>query len=308
MRKFIVALLSLAIVVTLAGCLGEETNSNKKRTPQTEINKDLEKITVVSREEGSGTRATFEKLIGFNQKNEEGDIEEPIVDDAMIKDKNAEVIASVVEKQSSIGYISFISLEEQFDVVKGLGVNGVEPTITNILSGNYPLARPFNMIYEEEKLSDVASAFITFIKSTEGTKVIATEGGIVDMSGRKAFRAFAYGDLVGELVLGGSTSAEVVAIALAEEFAALFKNVTFTYRATASKEGIEQAEEGGYDIGFASRIINPDELKEGFRSEVICMDGIALIVSAANEATDVSEDQIKGIYTGIIKDWREINK
>ncbi len=297
MRKLLVMLSSLALTFTLAACSDQNTEGGSTS---------LEAIDVVSREDGSGTRSAFEEIIDFNQKGDDDEIVDPITSNANIKDGNGVVATHVAGNDASLGYVSFVTLAENEGKVKGLTVEGVEPTVENVLSGDYGVARPFNMVYLEENLTDVEKAFVAFIESTEGAEIIEEEGGIANMEGRESFDSSAYDALTGNLVLGGSTSVEGVAKAVAGEFTALFPNVTYTYDATGSSAGVENAINGTYTLGFASRSIKDTELAQGITADVLCMDGIALVVNPSNETTNISMSQIKDVYTGSIANWSEL--
>lgn len=296
MKKLLVMLSSLALTFTLVAC-GDSESSDTGVSGA---------IDVVSREDGSGARGAFEELVGFAQKDETDQIVDPLTSNATIKDGNGVVATHVRENESSIGYVTFLTLEDSEGELKGLTVNGVEPTIDNVLSQEYPLVRPFNMVYMDENLSDVEKAFIDFSQSAEGAEVIEIGGGIVDNTA--SFDAAAYGDLSGNLVLGGSTSVESVAKALANEFTALFPNVTYTYDATGSTAGVTNAINGTYTIGFASRNIKDSELEQGITVDEVCIDGIAVVVNPANTETDITVDELKGVYTGTMTEWSELAK
>ena len=101
-------------------------------------------ITVVSREDGSGTRGAFVELMGIEQKNEAGEKEDMTRGDAEISNSTNGVMMSVAGNIDAIGYISLGSLN---DTVKALDVNGVECSVADIKSGDYVVARPFNVCY-----------------------------------------------------------------------------------------------------------------------------------------------------------------
>lgn len=122
-------------------------------------------IVVVSREDGSGTRDAFTEIVL-------GDAE--LVETALIQNSTGAVAETVSNDINAIGYISVGSLN---DSVKGLAVDGAEPTAEDIKSGAYPVSRPFNYVHNEsEPLSDVAQAFLDFILSEEGQKIVEEQG------------------------------------------------------------------------------------------------------------------------------------
>lgn len=123
-------------------------------------------IVVVSREDGSGTRGAFEELLGF---------EDALTQEATIAEGNGNVQSTVAGNENAIGYVSFTYIDE---TVKALKVEGVAPTTEDVLNETYPISRPFVMIYHEDNLSDAAKAYIDFLMSADGQKIVEDEGGI----------------------------------------------------------------------------------------------------------------------------------
>lgn len=307
MKKLLSLLAAATLMFSMAGC-GESTEKSEVQqdgensAPLTEETT-LGAIDVVSREAGSGTRGAFEEIIGFN-----GDDQDAMTEAAVIKDGNGVVATYVEGNESAIGYVSFVTLEENEGKIKGLVVDGVEPTSENVLSGDYSVARPFKMVYKEENITDVDRAFMDFLASIEGLEILEEKGAIVDTTNAQSFDVTAYGDLSGTMTLGGSTSTEKAVKAAAEEFVALFPNVQFSYDATASGTGVKNAISGSYSLGFASREIKESELAEGITEVTLCMDGIALIVNPENTVEEISKEQILEVYTGKITDWSELTE
>ena len=113
-------------------------------------------------------------------------------------------------------------------------------------------------------------------------------------------------ELSGTVATDGSTSMEKLIGALGESFMNLNKGVTFTYNPTGSGSGITAVKEGRCDIGLSSRALKDEEKKDGLKGTVLALDGIAIIVSPDNKVEDLSLEQIAGIYTGEIKNWKEV--
>ncbi len=111
--------------------------------------------------------------------------------------------------------------------------------------------------------------------------------------------------IIGSINAGGSTSVEKAAKTALEEFVALNPEVTFEYDATGSSAGIKNVKDGTYKIGFSSRELK-DEEKQGIEYKVIALDGIALVVNPNNKVENITLEQIKGIFTGEIKNWSEL--
>ncbi len=103
----------------------------------------------------------------------------------------------------------------------------------------------------------------------------------------------------------GSTSMEKVMGYLSESYMSDNENVTVTYNPTGSGAGIQAVAEGRCDIGLASRNLK-DEEKANLNETVVAIDGIAVIVNNENTVSDLTIEQIAGIYKGEITNWKEL--
>lgn len=144
-----------------------------------------EYINVVSREDGSGTRGAFIELFGVEEKNEAGDKIDNTTDEAIITNSTDVMLTTVSGDEYSIGYVSLGSLN---DSVKAVSIDGAEATVDNIKSGDYTIARPFN-IATKGTPSDVAQDFINFIMSADGQAVISDNKYIPVDDGAAAFES-----------------------------------------------------------------------------------------------------------------------
>lgn len=250
-------------------------------------------ITVISREDGSGTRGAFTELMGIA-----ADDVDNTVATAEISNSTSVVIQSVAGNENAIGYISLGSLSSD---VKAVSVDGVEATVDNIVGGTYKVSRPFNIATRED-ISDLAADFVSYIMSADGQAIIE-EKGYIKVSDNGAYTP---SGLEGTIVVAGSTSVAPVMEVLADEYKKLNSGVTIEIQQTGSSAGMTSAIEGACDIGMASREVKDSELAEGLIPTVIAMDGIAVIVNNENDIANLTSDQIKGIYTGEITDWSEI--
>ena len=111
--------------------------------------------------------------------------------------------------------------------------------------------------------------------------------------------------LSGSVSTDGSTSMEEVIGVLGEQFKA-DTGVSVTYNPTGSGAGIEAVKNGSCDIGLASRALKDEEKAGGLTETTVALDGIAVIVNAENPVTDLTLEQIAGIYTGAVSDWSEV--
>lgn len=260
-----------------------------------------DKITVISREDGSGTRGAFIELTGIEEKDSNGNKTDNTKKDALICKSTDVVLTQVSGDKNAIGYISFGSLN---DTVKALKVEGVEPSTATIESGDYKIVRPFN-IAVKDGLSDAAQDFENYILSSDGQDIIEKAGYIkID----KSAAAYASNNASGKVVVSGSSSVTPVMEKLAEAYQKANTNVTVDVQQSDSSTGIKDAINGTSDIGMASRDISDDELSQGIKSVTIAQDAIAVIVNKDNAVDNITMDEIKAIYTGSKTTWSDESK
>ena len=277
-----IALGTMMIGTALTGCGGSDEG----------ISADTE-ISVISREEGSGTRSAFVELMGVVDKDDK-DI---TVGTSEITSSTSVMITTVKDNAAAIGYISLGSMSED---VKAVKVDGVDATAENVKNGSYKVSRPFNIAYKEDKLSDVAKDFVSYIESDEGQQIIADNGYISVAAGD----SYTASKMEGKLVIAGSTSVAPVMEKIAEAYMKLNANVTIEIQQSGSSAGMTSAIEEACDIGMASREVKTSEIEKGLTSKTIAVDGIAVIVNKENTlADDLTSEQIKGIYLGDITTW-----
>lgn len=251
-------------------------------------------ITVISREEGSGTRDAFTELTGVLQ-----DDVDKTVDTAEISNSTSVVTQSVAGNDAAIGYISLGSLD---DSVKAVKVDGAEASVDTVKSGDYKLQRPFNIVTKGE-VAELPQDFINFIMSKNGQKIIEEEGYIAANENTGDYKA---SGLTGTITLAGSTSVSPVMEVLADKYKELNSGVTIEIQQTGSGAGIQSTIEGVCDIGMASRALADDEASQGLTSQEIALDGIAVIVNNDNSVEDLTTDQIVKIFTGEITNWADV--
>lgn len=289
MKKVLACAVSaLMLTALLAGCGGENTN-NPSGTDTTDPSSGSSAmsgaITVLSREEGSGTRSAFEELFGM----------EETIASAETTNSTGVMMTTVAGNKSAIGYISLGSLD---DTVKAISIDGAEPSVANVENGSYKVSRPFN-IATKSGLSEVAQDFVNFIMSDEGQKVVEDEGYIP----QESTGAFSGTNPSGTVSVNGSSSVTPLMEKLKEAYEAVNTNATIEINQTDSSTGMSTALEGVCDIGMASRALKDEELSGGLIATCIATDGIAVIVNKENSVDGLTSDQVKGIYTGEITDW-----
>lgn len=294
------ALFGVLAVSAFAGCGGASSSSNGSSDAGSDAAKfDASKtISVVTREEGSGTRDAFTELTGVLVKDGDNKTDNTTTSAVTINSTEA-VITNVKDNDAAIGYISLGSLN---DTVKALKIGGVEATADNVKSGDYAVSRPFNIAYKGE-LSDVAQDFVDYIMSSDGQKIVS-DNGYVTVSKNAAYSGKKPS---GKISVAGSSSVSPVMEKLAEAYQKVNTNAKVEIQTSDSSAGMQSAMGGTCDIGMASRDLK-DEEKSALKVETIAKDGIAVIVNNANTCDDLTLDQVKSIYTGETTVWSDIIK
>lgn len=294
------ALFGVLAVSAFAGCGGAGSSSNGSSNAGSDAAKfDASKtISVVTREEGSGTRDAFTELTGVLVKDGDNKTDNTTTSAVTINSTEA-VITNVKDNEAAIGYISLGSLN---DTVKALKIGGVEATADNVKSGDYAVSRPFNIAYKGE-LSDVAQDFVDYIMSSDGQKIVS-DNGYVTVSENAAYSGKKPS---GKISVAGSSSVSPVMEKLAEAYQKVNTNAKVEIQTSDSSAGMQSAMGGTCDIGMASRELK-DEEKSALKVETIAKDGIAVIVNNANTCDDLTLDQVKSIYTGETTVWSDIIK
>ena len=251
-------------------------------------------ITVMSREDGSGTRGAFVELTGVEQD----DVDMTTVD-AVITNSTAVMLTSVAGDPAAIGYVSMGSLNE---TVKAVSVDGNAATVEGVKDGSYTLARPF-VVTTYGEVDEIAQDLLNYIMSAEGQAIINEEGYIAIDDAAEAYTA---AGVSGEITVGGSSSVTPVMEKLAEAYMALNPDVTVVVQQSDSTTGVTGTIEGTVDLGMASRALKAEEEEQGVVGTTIAMDGIAVIVNLENDTENLTTEQIMNIYTGAITDWSEL--
>lgn len=256
-----------------------------------------EEITVVSREDGSGTRGAFIELFGVEVKGDDGSKSDMTVKTAVIANKTGVMLTNIAGDPNAIGYVSLGSLN---DSVKALAIDGVEATAENVQNGTYPIARPF-IIATKGAASGLAKDFIDFILSAEGQQVV-TDGYIpIDQQAT----AYAGEKPEGKIAVAGSSSVTPIMEKLKEAYVAINPKAEIEIQMTDSTAGMTAAMEGTCDIGMASRDLKESELQE-LTGIPIALDGIAVIVNSKNPVGKMTSAQVKSIFTGETTSWDSI--
>ncbi len=285
-----------AAETTEAGDSGETTKAAE--SGKGDVKGSSGEITVVSREDGSGTRGAFIELLGIEEKDANGEKMDMTTEDAKITNSTSVMMTTVEGDVNAIGYISLGSLNESVTAVK---VDGAEATADNVAAGTYKVQRPFN-IATNGTPSEAAQDFINFIMSKEGQAVVV-DNGYIAVGDQPEYEA---GNAEGKIVVAGSSSVTPVMEKLKEAYAAVNPKVEIEVQQSDSTTGMQSAIDGLCDIGMASRELKDSETEAGLTATVIAQDGIAIIVNNGSGIKELTSEQIKSIYTGEITTWEDI--
>ncbi|MGC9346913.1 MAG: phosphate ABC transporter substrate-binding protein PstS family protein [Anaerolineae bacterium] len=253
-------------------------------------------ITVISREEGSGTRGAFEEMVMGEDA--------AITDSAIFQDSNGKVRTAVASTPNSIAFLSFGYLDNS---VLAISIDGVEPTVENAVNGSYPVVRPLNMVTLGEPEGAVKD-FLDFVMSPDGQAIVVDEGFIAVVEGmgeESASEPPAEGQ--GQISIAGSTTVQPVAEKVGEAFSEM-TGVKVDVAGGGSSSGVKAAGDGTADIGNASRDIKDSELETypELVIHTIAKDGIAIVSHPEGTVDELTTDQVRDIFAGVITDWSEV--
>ena len=267
---------SILLLVSLAGLVacsnGAAFDSSKS-------------ITVITREDGSGTKSAFMEILGLKGK---ADVENAVIQTGT---------AAVMQEVSTNPYaIAFDSLGYVTDAVKKLNVDGVEPTIANIKSGSYTISRPLNVIYKEDtiKNSSVFSAYLAFLKSSDAQTIISDEGYVSVQDNASAYTKD--DSLSGTIQIAGSTSLKPLMEKLAEKFETYQPSVKVNVAGGGSGTGYTNGENGTSNFGMISEVFNSSKAAS-CTYYTVAKDGIAVIVNKNNPLTTISKTDLSNVYS-----------
>ena len=291
MKKIFALVLTFALTLctlgALTSCGGAKFDENKN-------------ISVVAREDGSGTKSAFMEIIGLKGKAD--------VSGVIIGANTAAVLNEVKGNPLAIGYDS---LGYVTDEVKMLKVDGVAATVENVKNGTYKISRPLNVVYQESKVaSEVNTAFLAFLQSSDAQKIISDNGYVSTKDGAVAYTVVP--GLSGEINISGSTSLKPLMEKLAAKFETVQSGVKVTVGGGGSGTGYNDAKNGVSDFGMISEKFKTEKAENCTYYEV-AKDGIAVIVNKENPLDNISMDDLKNIYNvdagdAAIKVWADVSK
>ncbi|MGX3011652.1 substrate-binding domain-containing protein [Helicobacter sp. 23-1044] len=257
------------------------------------------KINVISREDGSGTRGAFVEIFGLLEKKGDKKVDTTTLK-AEITNSTAVMLQSIAKDKNAIGYVSLGSLKP---MVKGIQIDGVEPSVANIKMKKYTISRPFNVVTKGlsgDKLALVRD-FLDFGKANAG---VISKAGYIPLDVKKV----ASKKLNGKIVVAGSSSITPLMEKLKEAYKAQNPSVEIEILQSDSTTGINSVLQGIADIGMVSRELKESELSTGLKAEVLAIDGLAVIVNPQSKITNLSKEQVKEIFSGKITKWEDLGK
>lgn len=248
---------------------------------------ELGTITVISREDGSGTKDEFQSLVDT--------IEEGTTTTAL---STEQVLELVEEDENAIGYVAYSAIGYDYTGTV-LAVDGVEPDTDTIADGSYPLCRQYLVAYSGE-LNDLETDFITYMRSA-GQAIVAETCTTVAST-----TSFLSNQEAGSIVISGSSSMASLMEALVEDYLTYNPNAQITIEVTDSTEGLNAAMRGDCDLAMSSRSLKDYE-EELLEYKVIAADGVAIVVNAENPLTEITTELLQTIYDGDVTEWADLN-
>jgi len=259
---------------------------------------DSEQITVITREDGSGTRGAFVEIVDITQGGNDN-----ISEEAVVAPGTSVMMTNVAENPLAIGYASTgVALGD--DRVKVLNIDGVAPTVQNMLNGTYAIQRPFIIGYNTSAgLSPLAQDFVDFIFSAQGQDVVASRGYVPFVP--EGAPQYSPSGLSGTIVVNGSSSVYALMGRLSEAYTEINPNVRIDIHGAGTGHGITAVREGLADIAMSSRDLRESEL-EFLSPLTIAIDGIAVIVHPSNSIENLTLEQVRNIFIGEVGEWENI--
>ena len=210
-KKILAVLAATVLAVSAFTACNSNSGNGTAGSADTSSFDKTKQVTVITRENGSGTRDAFIELTGLLEKGSDGSKKDNTTASASTLNNTQAVMSGVAGNQYAIGYISLGSLN---DTVKAFKVDGVEATAENVKNGTYKISRPFNIATKGEG-DDLTKDFISYILSKDGQDVITKEGYVSVVDDAKAY---AGSKPAGKIVIAGSSSVSPVMEKLVEAY------------------------------------------------------------------------------------------
>lgn len=249
----------------------------------------------ISREMGSGTRGAFVDI--FDVKKQIGNKKiDATSKKAEVTNSTGVMITTVANSKNAIGYISLGSLN---DTVKAVKIDGVAPSVENVNNKSYTVFRPFNLAVSNN--NELVNDFLAYIGSNLSKNIIQKAGYIAIYDNE-----FSSAKPSGKIVVAGSSSITPLMEKLKEGYKLVNPNVIIEIQQSDSTTGINSAREKIADIAMVSREFKDNELKSGLKTQILALDGLAVIVNKENSINSLSKESVKKIFAGEITDWNRV--
>ncbi len=309
MKKLVTILLSCSILIV--GAIGLTACGGEKN------------ITVVAREQGSGTREAFDKVVTDNNGNYlemkvDGKKVYKTTSNADIQKETGNVMSKVASDKNSIGYISLGSVN---DTIKVVNVNGVNPSTETVLDGSYAIQRPFVIMTSSTvELTNITEDFLLYLMS-KASKTHAEESGCIYLADPTKRANIGESEIPvveyevkssipsgGKITVNGSTSMEKFIKKAMSGYASLYgktADALFTLDLQGSSVGKTAVinDKNGNVIGLSSASVKED----GINSFNVCLDAVVVIVNKSNDMiNNLTIEQLYDIYTGKITKFSEL--
>lgn len=258
-------------------------------------------ITVVTREDGSGTKSAFMEILGLKGQAD--------VDGVVIQNSTSAILEEVKGNKYAI---AFDSLGYVTDEVKKLNVDGVEPTIANIQSGDYKISRPLNVIYKESTItsSTLNTAYLSYLQSSEAQTIISDNGYVSVVDNASSYTVDS--SLSGTISISGSTSLQPLMLLIAEAFMAAQPDVTVQVSGGGSGTGYKNADGDVSTFGMISEVYDSSKVENELTAYTVAKDGIAVIVNTQNTYSNISFDDLSTIYDSTAENpitvWNQLSE
>jgi ABC-type phosphate transport system substrate-binding protein len=258
------------------------------------------------RENNSGTYMYFKEHVLKNQDFAAGIQTLP---------GTAAVINAVSQDKHSMGYggIGYAKGVKVLAVKKDAESTAVEPSMTTVIDGTYPISRSL-YFYTVGEPTGTVREFVEWTLGDEGQKICQDVGYYPLPADKKVtLKGEAAADAKKAITLKGSDTMVILGQRWAEKYMEKKPAITVQVTGGGSGTGIAALINGSTDICEASRPMTQkekDQIKAKFGKDVceipVALDGIAIFVNEICPVKEASLEQLKGIYTGKITSWSEL--
>lgn len=243
-------------------------------------------IKAVAREDGSGTRNEFYRIIGAGDGA-----------GSTVASSTDDMYKTIAYDRNAIGYVAYNSIKNDKDI-KVLSVDGKQPDNDAIRFNQYPLIRSYYMAYMGESdglMQDFIRYVMTAGQDIVGKSCVAINSSSVFLSDKSS----------GKLRIGGSSSVAPIMQELIDDYKKYNPDAEINLYISDSSDGLNKTINGELDIALSSRELKDYE-NELLNSQAIGKDAIAVIVNVDNPVTSLTKAQLKKIYNGSTSTWQEL--